>query len=118
MSGTPIQNDSSEIWSLLHFIDPKTFSSLSAFQEQFGDLKKKEQVEGLHEIMRPYFLRRLKEVEESVPSKEETLIEVELTALQKQYYRALYEGNLKFLHRNRKKAADGPSLNVSPGLLY
>jgi SNF2 family DNA or RNA helicase len=43
-----------------------------------------------------YILRRLKEdVEKSVPPKEETLIEVELTLAQKQYYRALYEKNVQ-----------------------
>ncbi|KAL3796209.1 hypothetical protein ACHAWO_010489 [Cyclotella atomus] len=105
LSGTPIQNDPSEIWLLLNFIDPKSFSSLSAFQEQFGDLKEKEQVEGLHEIMRPYFCA-------GVPPKEETLIEVEPTPLQKQYYRALYKNmNLKFLHPNGKKTANCPCLN-------
>jgi chromodomain-helicase-DNA-binding protein 7 len=51
------------------------------------------------------------DVEKSVPPKEETLIEVELTTLQKQYYRALYEKNIQFLHRNKKKSLDGPSLN-------
>jgi chromodomain-helicase-DNA-binding protein 7 len=40
------------------------------------------------------------------------LIEVELTMLQKQYYRALYEKNIPFLLRNCNKAMDiGPSLN-------
>jgi len=40
------------------------------------------------------------------------LIEVELTVLQKQYYRALYEKNVQFLQRNTNKAMEvGPSLN-------
>ena len=38
-------------------------------------------------------------------------LEVELTTVQKQYYRALYEKNVQFLHRNKKKPLDGPSLN-------
>ena len=80
--------------------------------DQFGTLERKEQVDELHETIRPYFLRRLKEdVEKTLPPKEETIIEVELTSLQKQYYRALYEKNLQFLHRNKNKPADGPSLN-------
>lgn len=80
--------------------------------EQYGDMKSKERVDQLHEEIRPYILRRLKEdVEKSVPPKEETLIEVELTVLQKQYYRALYEKNVKFLNKNKKRALDGPSLN-------
>lgn len=102
-----------ELWTLLHFINPEGFDSLSEFMEQYGDIKSKERVDELHETIRPYILRRLKEdVEKSVPPKEETLIEVELTTLQKQYYRALYEKNLKFLHKN-KKSIDAPSINVS-----
>lgn len=99
---------------MLHFINPDGFDSLDDFIEQYGDMKSKERVDELHETIRPYILRRLKEdVEKSVPPKEETLIEVELTTLQKQYYRALYEKNLKFLHKNKKKHIDGPSINVS-----
>lgn len=114
LTGTPIQNNMEELWTLLHFINPDGFDSLDDFIEQYGDMKSKERVDELHETIRPYILRRLKEdVEKSVPPKEETLIEVELTTLQKQYYRALYEKNLKFLHKNKKKHIDGPSINVS-----
>ena len=66
----------------------------------------------LHEEIRPYILRRLKEdVEKSVPPKEETLIEIEMTVMQKQYYRALYEKNVGFLNKSKKKAIDAPSLS-------
>jgi len=112
LTGTPIQNNMQELWTLLHFIDPENFGRLDDFMERYGDIKSKERVDELHETIRPYILRRLKEdVEKSVPPKEETLIEVELTVLQKQYYRALYEKNVKFLLRNKKKALDGPSIN-------
>lgn len=85
---------------------------MNKFLESYGEMKSKERVDELHEEIRPYILRRLKEdVERSVPPKEETLIEVELTVAQKQYYRALYEKNVKFLHKNKTKALDGPSLN-------
>lgn len=111
LTGTPIQNDVKEFWTLLHFIDPESFASSRVFLEKYGDMKDKETIDELHEEIRPYILRRLKEdVEKSVPPKEETLVEVELTLEQKQYYRALYEKNVKFLHKN-KKGLDGPSLN-------
>jgi chromodomain-helicase-DNA-binding protein 7 len=112
LTGTPIQNNMEELWTLLNFIDHKSFGDLDKFMTQYGDIKSKERVDELHESIRPYILRRLKEdVEKSVPPKEETLIEVELTVVQKQYYRALYEKNLKFLHKNKKGGIDGPSLN-------
>ena len=112
LTGTPIQNDVQEFWSLLNFIDPDGFDSIDDFMSKYGDMKSKESVDALHDEIRHYILRRLKEdVEKSVPPKEETLIEVELTVAQKQYYRALYEKNVKFLHKNNKKPMDGPSLN-------
>jgi hypothetical protein len=96
----------------LNFIDPEKFDDQDDFLEKFGDIKSKDRIDELHNTIRPYILRRLKEdVEKSVPPKTETLVEVELTLLQKQYYRALYEKNVKFLHKNKKKALDGPSLN-------
>eukprot|EP00550_Attheya_septentrionalis_P007683 CAMPEP_0198281478 /NCGR_PEP_ID=MMETSP1449-20131203/1401_1 /TAXON_ID=420275 /ORGANISM="Attheya septentrionalis, Strain CCMP2084" /LENGTH=2448 /DNA_ID=CAMNT_0043977257 /DNA_START=144 /DNA_END=7490 /DNA_ORIENTATION=+ len=112
LTGTPIQNNMSELWTLLNFIDPDKFENVDSFLERYGNINSKDRVDELHEIIRPYILRRLKEdVEKSVPPKEETLIEVELTLLQKQYYRALYEKNVQFLHRNHKKALDGPSIS-------
>jgi SNF2 family DNA or RNA helicase len=38
-------------------------------------------------------------VEKSIPPKEETIVEVELTSIQKQYYRAVLEQNRSFLNR-------------------
>jgi len=112
LTGTPIQNNMSELWALMNVIDPDTFDDCDEFMGRYDNMQSKERVDELHEVIRPYMLRRLKEdVEKSVPPKEETLIEVELTVLQKQYYRALYEKNVQFLHRDVKRALDGPSLN-------
>jgi len=111
-TGTPIQNDMKELWTLMYFIDDKSFGDMDEFLEKYGNMKSKEAVDDLHETLRPYILRRLKEdVEKSMPPKEETIIDVELTLSQKQYYRALYEKNVKFLNKNKTKALDGPSLN-------
>lgn len=41
-------------------------------------------------------------VEKSIAAKEETIIEVELTTIQKQYYRAIYEKNFHFLSKGTK----------------
>ena len=112
LTGTPIQNNMKELWTLMNIINPEEFGDCDEFLEKYENMKTKESVDSLHESIQPYILRRLKEdVEKKVPPKEETLIEVELTVLQKQYYRALYEKNVQFLHRNKRKASDGPSLN-------
>jgi SNF2 family DNA or RNA helicase len=90
------------------------------FLEKFGDMRTSEQVRvsrlstsstrasynsiisvqvtELRRVLKPYLLRRLKEdVHASLPPKEETIIEVEMTSVQKQYYRAIYEHNAAFL---------------------
>lgn len=111
LTGTPIQNNMAEMWCLMNIIDSEAFSNQDAFLEKYGDMKDKEAIDSLHDLIRPYILRRLKEdVEKSVPPKEETIIEVELTSVQKQYYRALYEKNISFLNKKNKKSLDGPSL--------
>jgi len=112
LTGTPIQNSMDELWTLLNFVAPDQFGNLDDFLDKYGaaNMKSKERTEKLHNEIRPYILRRLKEdVEKPVPPKEETLIEVELTVLQKKYYRAIYERNIRFLYQNRK-TSNGPSL--------
>lgn len=102
----------SELWSLLFFVDQDKFDDHDEFLENYGDLTMEEHRDALDEVMNIYVLRREKQkVEKSLPPKDETLIEVELTVLQKQYYRALYEKNVEFLHKNKTKAVDGPSLS-------
>ena len=65
----------------------------------------------------PHLLRRVKEnVEKSIPLKTETVIDVELTTLQKQYYRALYERNRVFLLRGSQyNDASGSASNGGGG---
>ncbi|KAG5191194.1 P-loop containing nucleoside triphosphate hydrolase protein [Tribonema minus] len=112
LTGTPLQNSTEELWTLLNFVDPDKFAEKSEFAERFGDMSNQSQVEQLVKVMKAYVLRRMKEdVEKGVPPKQETLVEVELTGVQKQYYRALYEQNTQFLLRGgKRKVADRPSL--------
>ncbi|GLE01971.1 hypothetical protein PINS_up010809 [Pythium insidiosum] len=99
MTGTPLQNGVYELWCLLNFIEPEKFTSQQEFYDEYGELNTAEQVARLHEQLRPYMLRRVKEdVEKSIPPKEETIIDVELTTLQKKYYRAIFERNRSFLN--------------------
>ncbi|CAI5728296.1 unnamed protein product [Hyaloperonospora brassicae] len=113
LTGTPLQNNVEELWVLLNFLDTKKFESKEAFLERFGELTDSAQVERLHSELKPYLLRRMKEdVEKSLAPKEETIIEVELTVLQKQYYRAIYEKNTEFLSRGGKKGNTPSLMNV------
>lgn len=83
LTGTPLQNNVDELWTLLNFVDRTEFADREAFNAKFGDLKSAKQLDALHAKLKPYLLRREKEnVEKSVPPKQEILIEVELTSIQ------------------------------------
>ncbi|CCI45010.1 unnamed protein product [Albugo candida] len=100
LTGTPLQNNMQELWVLINFLEPVKFASFEDFDAKFGRLQSHEQVVTLQKLLAPYVLRRVKEdVEKSIPPKEETIIAVELTTLQKQYYRAIYDKNQSFLYR-------------------
>ena len=103
LTGTPLQNNTAELWSLLNFIEPAKFPDADKFASRFGTIRSSEQVEALQKRIAPHLLRRVKEdVAKDIPPKEETIIDVELTTMQKQYYRAIYEHNHGFLMQNLK----------------
>lgn len=94
LTGTPIQNNISELWSLLNFIEPNVFNDAEGFTSQFSDQMSMESLQKLKQLLEPYLLRRMKdEVESSIPPLTETIIDVELTAVQKIVYKTLYEKN-------------------------
>ena len=57
--------------------------------------------------------RRIKEdVATDIPSKEETVIDVELTSIQKQYYRAIFEHNHAFLSLGATRQSAPKLMNI------
>lgn len=50
LTGTPLQNNVEELFSLLNFLEPKRFSSLHAFLADFGTLRTEAQVEKLKAV--------------------------------------------------------------------
>lgn len=110
LTGTPLQNNIEELWTLLNFLEPERFGSEREFMHQFGSLQSESDVLKLQKLLQPLMLRRLKEdVEASIPVKEETVIEVELTSIQKRYYRAILERNFSFLLKG-SKGSNAPNL--------
>lgn len=130
LTGTPLQNNLSELWSLFFFLMPEGssqagvggFASLREFTEWFRepvkqilengkdalDEEAQRIVEQLHHIVRPYLLRRLKaDVEKQMPGKFEHIVYCRLSKRQ----RELYQG---FLNRADTKAiyASGNHLSM------
>ncbi|KAJ3669555.1 hypothetical protein LUZ60_011505 [Juncus effusus] len=102
ITGTPLQNNLHELWSLLNFLLPEIFSSAETFDEWFqisGENDQQEVVQQLHKVLRPFLLRRLKsDVEKGLPPKKETILKVGLSQMQKQYYRALLQKDLEVIN--------------------
>ncbi|EGC28868.1 hypothetical protein DICPUDRAFT_4822, partial [Dictyostelium purpureum] len=93
ITGTPLQNNLHELWSLLNFLLPDVFSSSEDFDKWF-DLanteNQQEVIDKLHKVLRPFLLRRLKsEVEKSLPPKKEIKLFVGLSSMQKDWYKRL-----------------------------
>jgi ATP-dependent DNA helicase len=101
LTGTPLQNNLAELWSLLNFILPEIFSCSQSFEswfdlsgkyasqqgtEELEEKRKAQMVAKLHAILRPFILRRLKQdVELSLPRKKEIILYARMTEHQKEY---------------------------------
>ncbi|KAF4669599.1 choline dehydrogenase 7 [Perkinsus chesapeaki] len=113
LTGTPIQNNLQELWSLLNVVDYERFDNWEEFEKSFsfamaeGSQEKnaddlEHDSEQLQAVLQPYILRRHKtDVMKKVPPKEEVVIEVEFTRLQKKIYRSIYEKNVLQLANNQ-----------------
>ncbi|GAB6030179.1 hypothetical protein CHUAL_005855 [Chamberlinius hualienensis] len=97
LTGTPLQNNLMELWSLMHFLMPNVFLSHQDFKEWFANPVSgmiegshdynKELINRLHKVLRPFLLRRLKtEVEKQLPSKYEHVVMCRLSKRQRYLY--------------------------------
>jgi SNF2 family DNA or RNA helicase len=101
LTGTPLQNNLPELWSLLNFCLPSIFKSSESFESWFSapfagtgekvEMSEEEKlvvVQRLHKVLRPFMLRRLKkEVEKQLPDKVEYVLRCEMSGLQRRLYR-------------------------------
>ncbi|XP_023932707.1 chromodomain-helicase-DNA-binding protein Mi-2 homolog [Lingula anatina] len=99
LTGTPLQNNLEELFHLLNFMSPDDFRNLQVFLDEFADIGKEEQVKKLHDMLGPHLLRRLKaDVLKGIPSKSEFIVRVELSPMQKKYYKYILTRNFEALN--------------------
>jgi len=126
LTGTPLMNDLSELWSLMNFLLPSIFNSIDTFDQwfnrpfaQFGNSSKGDDdpqnsgltneermfiIHRLHELLRPFMLRRVKsEVLDQLPEKVEKILRCELSSWQKELYKQI----------SRKAAAETNELGIN-----
>lgn len=112
LSGTPIQNDLRELWSLFDFVFPGRLGTLPTFESEFADPIKRGgytnatpmQVQLayrcaliLKDLINPYLLRRLKKDIKEVqrmPGKKEQVLFCRLTNRQRMMYEAFLRSDL------------------------
>ncbi|AKV01813.1 Helicase, SNF2/RAD54 family [Labilithrix luteola] len=93
LSGTPIENRLSEIWSIFDFVSPGLLGPLDKFEERYGrpiDNGDQKAARRLRSTIHPFILRRTKsEVAKDLPEKIETDQICELTGEQTSLYSAV-----------------------------
>ena len=104
ITGTPLQNSLTELWNLLHFIMPLKFDDWEDFNDEYGsERSEKKGYIKLHRVLEPFILRRVKkDVEKDLPAKVEKILRVDMTKLQKQYYKYILTKNYGALTKEMK----------------
>ncbi|CAN1814156.1 ATP-dependent DNA helicase DDM1 [Linum perenne] len=123
LTGTPLQNNLAELWSLLNFILPDIFRSHEEFESWFDlsgkcnsegmkeeqeEKKRSQVVAKLHSILRPFLLRRLKvDVELLLPRKKEIILYATMTEYQRNFQDHLINKTLENHLRDKVYAGCG-----------
>ncbi|KFV65164.1 Lymphoid-specific helicase, partial [Dryobates pubescens] len=117
LTGTPLQNNLAELWSLLNFLLPDVFDDLKSFESWFDitsitetaeDIIAKEREQNilhmLHQILTPFLLRRLKsDVALEVPPKREVVVYAPLAKKQETFYTAIVNRTIRKLLGNNEE---------------
>ncbi|KAL1590576.1 hypothetical protein WHR41_00860 [Cladosporium halotolerans] len=116
ITGTPLQNNLHELWALLNFLMPDVFGDSEAFDQWFSSQQEDQDsvVQKLHRVLRPFLLRRVKaDVEKSLLPKKELNIYVNMTPMQRKWYRQILEKDIDAVNNAAgKKESKTRLLNI------
>lgn len=109
VTGSPIQNDLLELWSLFDFAYPGLLGAYDVFQSEFADPIKQggyanatsfevfraySSAKGLRDLIKPYLLRRMKsQINANLPAKTEQIFFCQLTQTQIHVYEDFLSSN-------------------------
>jgi non-specific serine/threonine protein kinase len=93
MSGTPLQNNTFDIFAQMNFLNPGLLGNMEFFRNEFATpidkFGEQEQKEHLRKLLFPFILRRTKEqVAKDLPEKTETILFCEMEKEQRKVYDA------------------------------
>uniref|UniRef100_A0A3Q3M8V1 Chromodomain helicase DNA binding protein 1-like n=1 Tax=Mastacembelus armatus TaxID=205130 RepID=A0A3Q3M8V1_9TELE len=99
LTGTPVQNNLQELYSLLSFIQPSIFTAddTDDFVNSYSNVQNQPALAAeLQSILEPFLLRRVKsQVALDLPKKTELVVYHGMSALQKKYYKAILMKDLE-----------------------
>ncbi|MEI7473024.1 MAG: SNF2-related protein [Chitinophagaceae bacterium] len=123
MSGTPLQNNTFDIFAQMNFLNPGLLGSMEFFRNEFATpidkFGEQEQKEHLRKLLYPFILRRTKEqVAKDLPEKTETILFCEMEDEQRKIYEA-YRNSYrdKIMGTIDQQGIDKSQLTILQGLM-
>jgi non-specific serine/threonine protein kinase len=123
MSGTPLQNNTFDIYAQMNFLNPGMLGSVEYFRNEFATpidkFGEREHKDHLKKLLYPFILRRTKEqVAKDLPAKTETILFCEMEEEQRNIYDA-YRNDYrdKILGVIKEQGIDKSQLTILQGLM-
>ena len=100
LSGTPVENDLDELWSLFNFVNPGLLGSREGFGKRFATPIERDRDaqarQALRSLIRPFLLRRTKAaVLSELPPRTEQTMQVEMGEAERAFYEAMRQRALE-----------------------
>lgn len=123
MSGTPLQNNTFDVFAQMHFLNPGMLGTMEFFRQEFAipidKFGEKDRKDHLKKILYPFILRRTKEqVAKDLPEKQEMILWCEMEDEQRKIYDA-YRNDFrdKILGTIQEQGIQRSQLTILQGLM-